>query len=58
MLESASCPTRPAEIGLSEEQFVHGIFTAQLIRKRYNILDLLYESGLLKAAVASLAKKL
>ena len=50
-LKNASCPTEPEEIGLSREQFIHGIFTAQLIRKRYNILELLFDAGLLKKAV-------
>jgi glycerol-1-phosphate dehydrogenase [NAD(P)+] len=50
-LKKASCPTEPEEIGLSREQFIHGIFTAQLIRKRYNILELLFDAGLLKKAV-------
>ena len=50
-LKSAGCPTTPGEIGLDREQFIHGIFTAQLIRKRYNILELLYDAGLLKIAV-------
>ncbi len=51
MLKQASCPTTPEEIGLSKEQFIHGILTAQLIRKRYNILELLIDAGLLKLAV-------
>ncbi|MBR7121013.1 MAG: sn-glycerol-1-phosphate dehydrogenase [Lentisphaeria bacterium] len=51
LLKSAGCPTEPAEIGLSTEQFLHGIKTAQLIRHRYTILDLLYELGLLDIAM-------
>ena len=51
-LRSAGCPTAPEEIGLGKAQFIHGIFAAQLIRKRYTVLDLLYDAGLLKAAVA------
>ena len=50
-LKAAGCPTEPEEIGLSKEQFLHGIFTAQLIRKRYNILDMFVETGLLDTAV-------
>ncbi|MBQ9503084.1 MAG: sn-glycerol-1-phosphate dehydrogenase [Lentisphaeria bacterium] len=50
-LKDAGCPTTPEEIGLDREQSIHGIFTAQLIRRRYNILDLLYDAGLLKTAV-------
>ena len=50
-LRNAGCPTTPEEIGLDKAQFIHGIFAAQLIRKRYTVLDLLYDAGLLKAAV-------
>ena len=54
MLKAANCPLTPAEIGLSREQFLHGIRTAQLIRNRYTILDLLYEAGLLDEAMKEL----
>jgi len=54
MLARANCPTRPAEIGLTREEFIHGVVTAQLIRKRYTILDFLYESGLLRIACKKL----
>ena len=54
MLKEAGCPIRPAEIGLTSEQFRHGIPAAQLIRVRYTILDLLYETGLLQAAMRNL----
>ncbi|MBO5668321.1 MAG: sn-glycerol-1-phosphate dehydrogenase [Lentisphaeria bacterium] len=52
ILQDAGCPVTPAEIGLDVEQFRHGIKTAQLIRNRYTILDLLYELGLLDEAIA------
>ena len=54
MLKNAQAPTHFAEIGLSEEQFFHGIKTAQLIRKRYTSLDMLYEAGLLDAALQTI----
>ena len=54
-LRTAKCPALPAEIGLDEEQFTHGILTAQLIRIRYTCLDLLFEVGLLEDAVAYVA---
>ncbi len=54
MLKRANCPTSPEEIGLSCEQFFHAIPTAQLIRVRYPILDLLYECGLLDDACKEL----
>ena len=47
-LTAAGCPVRPANIQLGREQFLHGIRTAQLIRKRYTVLDLAYELGLLE----------
>ena len=51
LLKKASVPVLPEEIGLSREQYIHGVETAQLIRKRYTILDFLYEAGLLKKAI-------
>lgn len=56
MLQKSHCPVTPAEIGLSREQFLHGIKTAQLIRNRYTVLDFLYEAGLLDEAMKSLEK--
>ncbi len=53
-LHAAKCPVTPREIGLTPEQFRHGIRTAQLIRNRYTILDLLYELGVLDEAVKTL----
>jgi glycerol-1-phosphate dehydrogenase [NAD(P)+] len=55
ILQAAGCPVTPEEIGLTEAQFLHGIKTAQLIRHRYTILDLLYELGLLDEALKPLA---
>ena len=56
MLKKADCPVTPAEIGLSREQYFHAVPTAQLIRTRYTVLDLLYECGLLADACKSLEK--
>ena len=55
MLKAAGAPTRYTEIGLPLEQFLHAPHAAQLIRKRYTCLDMLYEAGLLDAAVATIA---
>ena len=52
MLKNAHAPTRFEEIGLTAEQYYHGIRTAQLIRNRYTSLDMLYEAGLLDAALS------
>ncbi len=54
MLKQVHAPSSPEEIGLGREQYLHAVRAAQLIRKRYTILDLLYEAGLLEAALAKL----
>ena len=54
MLQKAQAPTRFEAIGLDREQYLHGIRTAALIRKRYTVLDMLYEAGLLESAMATL----
>jgi glycerol-1-phosphate dehydrogenase [NAD(P)+] len=53
LLRAAGAPTEYAEIGLDRAQYLHGIRTAQLIRKRYTVIDLLYEVGLLETAIGS-----
>ena len=53
LLRAAGAPTEYAEIGLDRAQYLHGIRTAQLIRKRYTVIDLLYEAGLLETAIES-----
>jgi len=58
ILRSAGCPATHREIGLSDEQYLHAVPAAQLIRKRYTCLDLLYEAGLLDAAVERIASAL
>ena len=55
MLRDAGAPTHYTEIGLPLEQFLHAPRAAQLIRKRYTCLDMLYEAGLLDAAIATIA---
>ena len=54
MLRKAHCPVSPAEIGLESGPFIHGVAAAQLIRKRYTVLDLVYELGLSKALLSCL----
>ncbi len=54
LLKDAGCPVRASEIGLSREQFLHGIRTSQLIRLRYTVVDYLYELGLLDDALTGL----
>ena len=55
MLKEAGAPTHYTEIGLPLDQFLHAPRAAQLIRKRYTCLDMLYEAGLLDAAIATIA---
>ncbi|MBE6380947.1 MAG: sn-glycerol-1-phosphate dehydrogenase [Lentisphaerae bacterium] len=57
MLKKAGAPTRFEAIGLEAEQYFHGIKTAQLIRKRYTVLDMLYEAGLLDEALTQLVNE-
>ncbi|MBV8954213.1 MAG: sn-glycerol-1-phosphate dehydrogenase, partial [Solirubrobacterales bacterium] len=42
-LEQARCPTTPAEVGLSTEHFKTTYRRAQMIRRRYTVLDLTNE---------------
>ena len=51
----AGCPTEPADIGLSRGGVERGLFVAQLIRKRYTVLDLAAELGLLDSLVRKVA---
>lgn len=46
--QRAGCPVHPAEIGLVRADFRDGFRRAQLIRKRYTVLDLAYEAGILE----------
>jgi glycerol-1-phosphate dehydrogenase [NAD(P)+] len=54
MLEAAGCPTTPVEIGLGWEDFEKTYGRAQTIRKRYTVLDLALEAGLLDECVREL----
>ena len=54
MLEAAGCPTGPGEIGLSWEDFAATYARAQTIRKRYTVLDLALEAGILEECVDEL----
>lgn len=53
-LRDAGCPTNPAEIGLSPQRFKETYRRAQMIRRRYTVLDLLNETGLLDQCVDEL----
>jgi glycerol-1-phosphate dehydrogenase [NAD(P)+] len=54
MLQAAGCPTTPVEIGLGWEDFEATYSRAQTIRKRYTVLDLAFEAGILEECVDEL----
>ncbi|MGH2530789.1 MAG: sn-glycerol-1-phosphate dehydrogenase [Thermomicrobiales bacterium] len=54
MLATAGCPTSPAAIGLSPRQLRETYASARQIRRRYTVLDLAVETGLLADCVAEL----
>jgi glycerol-1-phosphate dehydrogenase [NAD(P)+] len=54
MLGAAGCPTTPVGIGLGWEDFERTYGRAQTIRKRYTVLDLAFEAGLLDECVEEL----
>ncbi|CAN5849389.1 iron-containing alcohol dehydrogenase [soil metagenome] len=54
MLQAAGCPTTPSEIGLSAEEFETTYFRAQMIRRRYTVLDLAKETGILEGCIDEL----
>jgi glycerol-1-phosphate dehydrogenase [NAD(P)+] len=53
-LQQAGCPTGPTEIGLSWEDFKATYRRAQMLRKRYTVLDLATETGILAECVDEL----
>jgi glycerol-1-phosphate dehydrogenase [NAD(P)+] len=53
-LRHAGAPSHPAEIGISPARLATDCRRARLIRRRYTVLDLLDELGLLDSAIASL----
>ncbi len=54
MLRAAGCPTGPVEIGLRLEDFGATYSRARTIRKRYTVLDLAFEAGILDECVDEL----
>jgi glycerol-1-phosphate dehydrogenase [NAD(P)+] len=53
-LRAAGCPTGPVEIGLRWEDFEATYSRARTIRKRYTVLDLAFEAGILEECVDEL----
>jgi glycerol-1-phosphate dehydrogenase [NAD(P)+] len=54
MLKAAGCPSSPAEIGLPRSAFKETYHRAQMLRRRYTVLDLATETGLLGELVDEL----
>jgi len=54
MLREAGCPTGPDGIGLRWDDFRATYFRARMIRTRYTVLDLAYETGILQECVEEL----
>jgi glycerol-1-phosphate dehydrogenase [NAD(P)+] len=54
MLRAAGCPTGPGEIGLRRSAFKETYHRAQMIRRRYTVLDLATETGILGECVDEL----
>jgi glycerol-1-phosphate dehydrogenase [NAD(P)+] len=54
MLAAAGCPTTPEEIGLSRDDLRATYTRARTIRRRYTVLDLAHEAGVLDACVDEL----
>lgn len=54
MLRAAGCPTTPTEIGLSWDDLRATYRRARTIRRRYNVLDLASETGILEECVGEL----
>jgi glycerol-1-phosphate dehydrogenase [NAD(P)+] len=45
MLKKAGCPLKPEETGLTRERILSTARNAQMIRNRFTVLDLAYETG-------------
>jgi glycerol-1-phosphate dehydrogenase [NAD(P)+] len=54
LLAAAGCPTRPSELGLPAPAFRDTYRRARMIRRRYTVLDLAAETGLLDECVEEL----
>ena len=54
LLAAAGCPTRPSELGLTASAFRDTYERARMIRRRYTVLDLATEAGILGELVDEL----
>ncbi|HHT81809.1 MAG TPA: sn-glycerol-1-phosphate dehydrogenase, partial [Spirochaetales bacterium] len=54
-LEKARCPVALKDLGITAERLKTTLVKAQMIRKRYTVLDVLYETGLLHKFIGELS---
>ncbi len=54
LLSQAGCPTSPGEIGLDMQRFKDTYSRAQMIRRRYTVLDLAQQTGIFDECVEEL----
>ncbi|MGN0844583.1 MAG: iron-containing alcohol dehydrogenase [Kiritimatiellia bacterium] len=54
MLLCAECPITPADIGFSPARLAASAIVAQMLSRRYSVLDFAYETGTFAACIASL----
>jgi glycerol-1-phosphate dehydrogenase [NAD(P)+] len=54
LLRQAGCPASPAEIGLDRQRFRDTYYRAQMIRRRFTVLDLTRQTGILDECVDEL----
>ena len=55
MLRVAGCPSTTEEIGITPQRCAATTIAAQMLRSRYTVLDLVYETGRLHEAVTDVA---
>ena len=56
MFRKAGCPIRPEDIGVAARSVPAAVMAAQLIRNRYGILDLAFETGRLPVLATAMAE--
>ncbi len=54
-LKKARCPVALQDLGITEERLKTTLVKAQMIRQRYTVLDVLYETGLLAQCIGELS---
>lgn len=51
----AGCPTEPGDLAISRQQWQYGMRVAQMMRKRYTVLDIVYELGLMDSMIEEIS---